>query len=356
MHKLKRIVFNIMFLSFIIKANECYGMETNENKGGEKTVMEGIKALPYPKIFIYGNKLFFSLAHSIINNFYELETLEMNKVYSLKKYLCWGYRLQPTFMTPYSFLDFNVNILGGIIDTAIFLYLYRSSGIKTPSKIFYSLTSFLNINLNIRIKSDFYIAINILGLMRAIFIPFLIKDDESLSNIIKNDNNLDINLLGNNNPTNINENDIVNNNQDINNNNKNENDNNSDNNLSDNNNSGDNNENNILKNLIDQEQNNRKNNINEYNNPDFNNKSFNQENNNNNQENNNEDKWEKIKKDLEKEQKDERIIQKIYEELEDDYGVSYRFKEEEVKKIIAENIENREEINRIIENMMLTEE
>ena len=331
MHKLKRIVFNIMFLSFIIKANECYGMETNENKGGEKTVMEGIKALPYPKIFIYGNKLFFSLAHSIINNFYELETLEMNKVYSLKKYLCWGYRLQPTFMTPYSFLDFNVNILGGIIDTAIFLYLYRSSGIKTPSKIFYSLTSFLNINLNIRIKSDFYIAINILGLMRAIFMPFLTKNSneadkndnnlEDIKNINENENNniLDINLLGNNNP-------------------------------------GYNNENNILKNLIDQEQNNRKNNINEYNNPDFNNKSFNQENNNNNQENNNEDKWEKIKKDLEKEQKDERIIQKIYEELEDDYGVSYRFKEEEVKKIIAENIENREEINRIIENMMLTEE
>ena len=354
MYKLKRIVFNILLLSFIIKTNECYGMETNENKV-EKTVMEKIKALPYSKIFIYGNKFFFSLAHSIINNFYELETLEMNKVYSLKKYLCVGYRLQPPSLAPFSFLDFNVNILGGIIDTAIFLYLYRSSGIKTHSKIFYSLTSFLNINLNIRIKSDFYIAINILGLMRAIFIPFLIKDDESLSNIIKNDNNLDINLLGNNKPTNINENDIVNNNQDIKNNNKNENDNNSDNNLSDNNNSGDNNENNILKNLIDQEQDNE-NNTYKSNNPDFNNKSFNQENNNNNQENNNEDKLEKIKKDLEKEQKDERIIQKIYEELEDDYGVSYRFKEEEVKKIIAENIENREEINRIIENMMLTEE
>ena len=218
MHKLKRIVFNILLLSFIIKANECYGMEINENKGREKTVMEKMKTLPYSKIFIYGNKLFFSLAHSIINNFYELETLEMNKVYSLKKYLCVGYRLQPTSLAPFSFLDFNVNILGGIIDTAIFLYLYRSSGIKTLSKIFYSLTSFLNINLNIRIKSDFYIAINILGLMRAIFIPFLIKDDESLSNIIKNDNNLNINLPNNNEPTNINENDIVNN--------KNENDNN----------------------------------------------------------------------------------------------------------------------------------
>lgn len=289
MYKLKRIVFNIILLSFIIKANECYGMKMNEKKDG-KTVIEEIKALPYSKIFIYGNKFFFSLAHSIINNFYELETLEMNKLYFLKKYLCVGYRLQPTFLAPFSFLDFNVNILGGIIDTAIFLYLYRSSGIKTPSKIFYSLTSFLNINLNIRIKSDFYISINIVGLMRAIFYAFLIKNSNNNENII----NLDNNLSGNNNS--------------------------------------------------------------EYN-SECNNENFNQEKNNNNPENNNEDIiWEKIKKDLEKEQKDEGIIQKIYKELEYDYGIYYRFNEEEVKKIIAENIENREEIKRIIENMILTKE
>ena len=198
MYKLKRIVFNIILLSFIIKTNECYGMETNENKV-EKTVMEKIKTLPYSKIFIYGNKFFFSLAHSIINNFYELEKLEMNKVYSLKKYLCWGYRLQPTSLAPFSFLDFNVNILGGIIDTAIFLYLYRSSGIKTPSKIFYSITSFLNINLNIRIKSDFYIAINILGLIRTLIMPFLIKN----SNKNENDNKIN-DIIVNKNPNNIN--------------------------------------------------------------------------------------------------------------------------------------------------------
>ena len=145
----------------------------------------------------------------------------MNKVYSLKKYLCWGYRLQPTFLAPFSFLDFNVNILGGIIDTAIFLYLYRSSGIKTPSKIFYSLTSFLNINLNIRIKSDFYIAINILGLMRAIFMPFIIKNNNKNENDNNLDNNLSNNNLGDNNENNIlnnyKENNIneYNNNQDV---------------------------------------------------------------------------------------------------------------------------------------------
>ena len=198
MYKLKRIVFNIILLSFIIKTNECYGMETNENKV-EKTVMEKIKTLPYSKIFIYGNKFFFSLAHSIINNFYELEKLEMNKVYSLKKYLCWGYRLQPTSLAPFSFLDFNVNILGGIINTAMFLYLCPSLKIKTPSKIFYSLTSFLNINLNIRIKSDFYIAINILGLIRTLIMPFLIKN----SNKNENDNKIN-DIIVNKNPNNIN--------------------------------------------------------------------------------------------------------------------------------------------------------
>ena len=198
MYKLKRIVFNIILLSFIIKTNECYGMETNENKV-EKTVMEKIKTLPYSKIFIYGNKFFFSLAHSIINNFYELEKLEMNKVYSLKKYLCWGYRLQPTSLAPFSFLDFNVNILGGIINTAMFLYLCPSLKIKTPSKIFYSITSFLNINLNIRIKSDFYIAINILGLIRTLIMPFLIKN----SNKNENDNKIN-DIIVNKNPNNIN--------------------------------------------------------------------------------------------------------------------------------------------------------
>ena len=386
MHKLKRIVFNIMFLSFIIKANECYGMETNENKGGEKTVMEGIKALPYPKIFIYGNKLFFSLAHSIINNFYELETLEMNKVYSLKKYLCWGYRLQPTFMTPYSFLDFNVNILGGIIDTAIFLYLYRSSGIKTPSKIFYSLTSFLNINLNIRIKSDFYIAINILGLMRAIFMPFLTKNSneadkndnnlEDIKNINENENNniLDINLLGNNNPGYNNENNILNNYKE------------NDINLSNNNNLGDNNENYILNNY-------KENDINKYNNNpdvkkendiilleksiegnvdqknktdenknhndinlDANNKIFNQENNNNNQENNNEDKL-GGKKNLGKPNENneginEESVDKMYEELDEEYGISGFKDEDEVKEKIREKNCNREEIVKWIEESL----
>ena len=316
MHKLKRIVFNILLLSFIIKANECYGMEINENKGREKTVMEKMKTLPYSKIFIYGNKLFFSLAHSIINNFYELETLEMNKVYSLKKYLCVGYRLQPTSLAPFSFLDFNVNILGGIIDTAIFLYLYRSSGIKTLSKIFYSLTSFLNINLNIRIKSDFYIAINILGLMRAIFIPFLIKDDESLSNIIKNDNNLNINLPNNNEPTNINENDIVNN--------KNEND------------------NNLNINPFD---NKKPTNINENymvnNNQDI-------KNNNKNKNNNNlENKFGNLS-----EKRDEQI-QKMYNDLEDEYGVSGFMDEEEFKKMIVDNNFNRNKLVNFIEMKLL---
>lgn len=214
MHKLKKIVFYIMLLALIIKANECYGMETNENKV-EKTVMEKIKALPYPKIFIYGNKFFFSLAHSIINNFYELETLEMNKMYFLKKYLCVGYRLQPSFMTRYSFLDFNVNIPGVVLDTFIAFYLTKT-GKKLTTPSFYFITSLFNINLWVRITKDFYISINIVGLMRAIFMPLLIKDDESLSNIIKNDNNLDINHFYNN-QTNINKNDIVNNNQENNN-------------------------------------------------------------------------------------------------------------------------------------------
>lgn len=371
MYKLKRIVFYILLLSFIIKANECYGMEKNENKGDGKTVMEEIKALPYPKIFIYGNKLFFSLAHSIINNFYELETLEMNKVYSLKKYLCWGYRLQPTFLAPYSFLDFNVNILGGIIDTTIFLYLYRSSGIKTPSKIFYSLTSFLNINLNIRIKSDFYIAINIVGLMRAIFfIPFLTKNSNEAD---KNDNILEENK-------NNNENENNNNNLDIN--------------LSNNNNPVDNNENNILNNY-------KENNINEYNNNldvkkendilnnierknsipeksivgnanpknktdenknhndinlDANNKIFNQENNNNNQENNNEDKLggEKNlgKPNENNEGIDEESVDKMYEELDEEYGISGFKDEDEIKEKIREMNCNREGIVKWIEESL----
>lgn len=174
MYKLKRIVFYIMLLALIIKTNECYGMKTNENKGGEKTVMERIKALPYSKIFICGNKLFFSLAHSIINNFYELETLEMNKVYSLKKYLCLGYRLQPTFLAPFSFLDFNVNILGVVLDMFIPFCL---GGLSHTSLSFYFITSLFNINLCVRITKDFYIPINIVGLMRAIFMPFLIKND-----------------------------------------------------------------------------------------------------------------------------------------------------------------------------------
>ena len=304
MYKLKRIVFCILLLSFIIKANECYGMEINENNMDVKTV----KTLPYPKIFMCGSKFFFSLAHSIINNFYELEKLEMNKVYSLKKYLCWGYRLQPTSLAPFSFLDFNVNILGGIIDTAIFLYLYPSLKIKTPSKIFYSLTSFLNINLNIRIKSDFYIAINILGLMRAIFIPFLIKDDESLSNIIKDDNNLDINLLGNNKPTNINENDIVNN--------KNENGNNL--------------------------------NINPFDNKKPTNITENDIVNNKNKNNNNlENKFGNLS-----EERDEQI-QKMYNDLEDEYGVSGFMDEEEFKKMIVDNNFNRNKLVNFIEMKLL---
>ena len=374
MYKLKRIVFYIMLISFIIKANECYGMETNENKGDGKTVMEKIKALPYPKIFIYGNKIFFSLAHSIINNFYELETLEMNKVYSLKKYLCWGYRLQPTSLAPFSFLDFNVNILGGIIDTAIFLYLYRSSGIKTPSKIFYSITSFLNINLNIRIKSDFYIAINILGLMRAIFMPFLTKNSNEAD---KNDNILEENK-------NNNENENNNNLEGNKNNNENENNNNLDINLLGNNNPGYNNENNILNNY-------KENDINKYNNNpdvkkendiilpeksivvnadpknktdenknhndinlDANNKIFNQENNNNNQENNNEDKLvgeKNLEKPNEKDEGNDEV-DKMYEELDEEYGISGFKDEDEVKEKIREMNCNRKEIVKWIEESL----
>jgi len=324
MYKLKRIVFCILLLALIIKTNECYGMETNENKREGKTVMEKIKTLPYSKIFICGNKLFFSLAHSIINNFYELEKLEMNKVYSLKKYLCWGYRLQPTSLAPFSFLDFNVNILGGIIDTAIFLYLYRSSGIKTTSKIFYSITSFLNINLNIRIKSDFYIAINILGLMRAIFMHFLIKK----SNKNENDNNLDNNLSNNNNPVDNNENNILNNYKESN--------------INEYNNNLDvKKENDILNNIERKkiipeksivgnanpknktDENKNHNNIN----PDFNNKNFNQE-------NNNEDEWEKIKKENGISEEQDKRIQEMYDDLEESYRVSGFRREEEIKKII----------------------
>lgn len=177
MHKLKRIVFYIMLISFIIKANECYGMKISENNV-KKTGMEKIKALPHStKIFIYGNKFFFSLAHSIINNFYELETLEMNKLYSLKKYLCWGYRLQPSFMTPYSFIDFNVNILGGIIDSVMFLILSHSKEyINTMTKGFYIFTSPFNINLNLKITKNFYIAINLTGILRTVALLFLIRN------------------------------------------------------------------------------------------------------------------------------------------------------------------------------------
>lgn len=223
MYKLKKVIPFIMFLSFIMKANECYGMKINENNV-KKTGMEKIKALPHStKIFIYGNKFFFSLAHSIINNFYKLETLEMNKLYFLKKYLCWGYRLQPSFMSPYSFIDFNVNVLGGVMDTAIFLYLSSPRKIKITSKIFYVITSFLNININI--KSNFYISINILGLIRAVIIPFLIKGDENDNNLDnidnnnqENNNNLD-NIEGNNNQKNNNNLDNIgdNNNQENNN-------------------------------------------------------------------------------------------------------------------------------------------
>lgn len=266
-----------MSLSLIIKTNECYGMETNENKV-EKTVMEKIKALPYPKIFIYGNKFFFSLAHSIINNFYELETLEMNKFYFLKKYLCVGYRLQPSFMTRYSFLDFNVNIPGVVLDTFIAFYLTKT-GKKLTTPSFYFITSLFNINLWVRITKDFYISINIVGLMRAIFMPLLIKDDESLSNIIKNDNNLNINHFYNN-QTNINKNDFGN----------------------------------------------------------------------NNQENNNEDEWKNIKKESGISEEQDKQIQKMYNILEDDYGVSGFFEEEEVKKIIFDNNFDENKIVEIIEN------
>ena len=198
MYKLKRIVFCILLLALIIKTNECYGMETNENKGEGKTVMEKIKTLPYSKIFICGNKLFFSLAHSIINNFYELEKLEMNKFYFLKKYLCVGYRLQPSFMTPYSFLDFNVNILGVVLDMFI-PFSFILSGKKLTSPSFYFITSLFNINLLVRITKDFYISINIVGLMRAIFMPFLIKN----SNKNENDNKIN-DIIVDKDPNNIN--------------------------------------------------------------------------------------------------------------------------------------------------------
>ena len=263
MYKLKRIVFCILLLALIIKTNECYGMETNENKGEGKTVMEKIKTLPYSKIFICGNKLFFSLAHSIINNFYELEKLEMNKFYFLKKYLCVGYRLQPSFMTPYSFLDFNVNILGVVLDMFI-PFSFILSGKKLTSPSFYFITSLFNINLLVRITKDFYISINIVGLMRAIFMPLLIKNSNEAD---ENDNNLDNNLSDNNNP-------------------------------------------------------------------DVKNKSFNQENNNNNQENNNEDKWEKIKKENGISEEQDKRIQEMYDDLEENYNVSGFMGEEEIKKII----------------------
>lgn len=177
MYKLKKVIPFIMLLYFIIKANECYGMKISENNV-KKTGMEKIKALPHStKIFIYGNKFFFSLAHSIINNFYELETLEMNKLYSLKKYLCWGYRLQPSFMTPYSFIDFNVNILGGIIDSVMFLILSHSKEyINTMTKGFYIFTSPFNINLNLKITKNFYIAINLTGILRTVALLFLIRN------------------------------------------------------------------------------------------------------------------------------------------------------------------------------------
>lgn len=294
MHKLKRTVFGILLLALIIKANECYGMEINENKGGEKTVMEKIKALPYPKIFICGNKLFFSLAHSIINNFYELEKLEMNKVYSLKKYLCVGYRLQPSFMTPYSFLDFNVNILGVVLDTFIPVVLNTFipsclGGLSLTSLSFYFITSLFNINLWVRIAKDFYISINIVGLMRAIFMPLLIKNSNEAD---ENDNNLDNNLSDNNNPD-------------------------------------------VKNKSFNQENNN--------NNPDFNNKNFNQE-------NNNEDEWEKIKKEKGISEEQDKRIQEMYQMLEDEYGVSGFFEEEKVKKIIFDNNFNYEKIVKWIED------
>lgn len=196
MYKLKRIVFYIMFLSFIIKTNKCHGMKISENNV-KKTGMEKIKALPHStKIFIYDNKIFFSLAHSIINNFYELETLEMNKEYSLKKYLCWGYRLQPSFMSPYSFLDFNVNILGGIMDSLMFLILSHSKGhINTTTKGFYIFTSPFNINLNLKVTKDFYIAINLTGILRTAALLFLIRnkninEEKGEENIFIENNNL----------------------------------------------------------------------------------------------------------------------------------------------------------------------
>ncbi len=299
MYKLKRTVFYIMFLSFIIKANECYGMKISKMKE-ERQSLEKIKKLPYSKIFIYGNKIFFSLAHSIINNFYELETLEMNKLYFLKKYLCWGYRLQPSFMTPYSFIDFNVNILGGIMDSVMFLILSHSKeSINITTKGFYIFTSYFNINLNLKVTKDFYIAINLTGILRTVALLFLIKN----KNINEEKGKENINNLNNN----LNE-DINNNQKD--------------------------NLNNATFVNIDNNQDNIPNDANLNNNS------------------KDDDEWEKIRKKKGITDEQNQKIKKMYNELEEAFYFSQYINEIETKVQIFENNFNKEEIEKFIINKM----
>lgn len=315
MYKLKKVIPFIMLLYFIIKANECYGMKISENNV-KKTGMEKIKALPHStKIFIYGNKFFFSLAHSIINNFYELETLEMNKLYSLKKYLCWGYRLQPSFMTPYSFIDFNVNILGGIMDSVMFLILSRSKGhINITTKGFYIFTSPFNINLNLKITKDFYIAINLTGILRTVALLFLIRnkninEEKGKENIFIENNNLNNNL-----------------NEDINNNQK-------------------DNLNNV--NLNNKQENN-------VNNANLNNNQDNIPNdaNLNNNPKGGDDEWEKIRKGEGITDEQNQKLEEMYNELEKDFYISLFLNEIEIKKEIFKQNFNREKIIHYIEEKM----
>ena len=303
MGKIKKLIAFLMLLVFIVNDN-TYGMKNKKDQPNNNiTLIERIKDLPYFEIFIYGGKVFSSLAHSIVNGFYEIETLHMNSPYSLKKYLCWGYMFQPAIMSPFSFLDFNVNILGGIIDSAIFVLLSLSKEhINTLTKGFYIFTSPFNINLNLKITKDFYIAINLTGILRAVALLFLIKNKNINGEREENDNPANIDNVNNS------LNDVFN----------------VDNKPNDNNNLND-----SLNNNVNVDNNPENNNPND----DLNN-NFNVD---NNQENN--DKWEKIKKEKKiSEEKDDNKIQEMYNQLKDDFNDHDIFNDEaEIKKAIIEN-------------------